>query len=72
MSRHLALLLSWQRRVLQFPPNYFTLQAMQTNTSARTTLTLSCRRSQKSFVINVCLVNLLVKSACRKSLTMHL
>jgi hypothetical protein len=35
-------------------------------------LTLSCRCSQKSFVIVVGLVNLLVKSACRKSHTVHL
>ncbi len=35
-------------------------------------LTLSFPRSQKSFVINERLVNLLVKSACRKSHTAHL
>ncbi len=35
-------------------------------------LTLSCHCSQKSFVINVCLVILLVKSACQKSHTTHL
>jgi hypothetical protein len=35
-------------------------------------LTLSFPRSQKSFVIDKRLVNLLVKLACRKSYTAHL
>ncbi len=36
------------------------------------TLTLSCPHSQKSFVIVVRLVNLLVKLVCQKSHTLHL
>ncbi len=45
--------------------------ALEGGSGSTRSLTLSCPRSQKSFVIHVCLVNLLVKLSCQISHTAH-